>query len=108
MHKLLFGLLPIALLTGHAAANPSDSYRSVLKNYFACVLIHADRYATRSNEDAYYVALAARNACGSERLTAQEAVLAAERPAVANRIWKTYDDGVVEEMTARITRQRLD
>lgn len=107
MRKILFGLLPVAALAAcQTATNPADSYRPVLNNYYACVLVHADRYAGKSNEDPYYLALAARNACGRERQTAQEAVYAAERPAVAGRIWKIYDNGLIEEMTARITRNR--
>lgn len=107
MRKILLGLLPVAALGAcQTATNPADSYRPVLKSYYACVLVHADQYAGRSNEDPYYLALAARDACGRERHKAQQAVYAAERPAVAARIWKIYDDGLIEDMTARITRNR--
>ena len=108
MRKILFGLLPVAVLTACQTSSQSSSYQTILKNYYACVLVHADQYADRSNEDPYYLALAARDACGRERLTAQEAVLTAERPVVAGRIWKVYDDGLVKDMTARITRRRQD
>ncbi|RTM07400.1 MAG: hypothetical protein EKK31_11595 [Hyphomicrobiales bacterium] len=107
MRKSLFGLLPVAALAAcQTASIPSDSYRPILKNYYACVLVRADRYAATSNEDPYYLALASRDACGRERQIAQEAVFASERPAVAGRIWKIYDDGLITDMTARITRKR--
>jgi hypothetical protein len=108
MRKILFGLLPVAALAACETTGSINSYRPILKNYYACVLIHADRYAATSNEDPYYLALAARDACGKERLAAQEAVLAAERPAVAGKIWKIYDDGLIDDMTARITRRRQE
>lgn len=103
MRKFLFGLLPILAACQSSAG---ESYEPILKNYMACVLVHADRYALQSNENPYYLALAARNACGSERLAAQKAVYAAERPSSRARVWKVYDDGLVEDMTARITRKR--
>lgn len=105
MRKLLFGLLPLATLAA-CQSSAGESYQPLIKNYMACVLVHADRYALTSNEDPYYLALAARDACGSERLAAQKAVYAAERPSSRARVWKVYDDGIIEDMTARITRKR--
>lgn len=110
MRKFLF--LALVGVSAGCQSAPQDvdrtaAYDREVKNYFACVLVHSDRYAKRSREDAYYVALAARDACGAERATAQKAVFASERSETRSRIWKIYDDGVVEDMTARITRKRL-
>lgn len=96
------------LLSGCESANPSDSYDRELKNYLACVIIHADRFAERSGEDPYYLALAARDACQRERLIAQRAVYAAEHPQTGARIWQIYEDSVIEDTTARITRRRVN
>jgi hypothetical protein len=106
MRKTLLGLLPLAAIAACQSSSAGESYSPIMKNYMACVIVHADRYASRSNEDPYYLALAARDACGRERLAAQNAVYAAERPASRARVWKVYDDGLIEDMTARITRKR--
>lgn len=108
MRATRLAFLALLAIGGCETSTASPSYDAVMKNYMACVIIHADQFAARSNEDPYYLALAARDACARERLTAQKAVLAAERPSVALRIWRTYDDGIVEDMTARITRKRVN
>jgi hypothetical protein len=108
MRFILFGLLPVAALAACQTADQTTaSYQPTLKNYYACVLVHADGYALRSNEDPYHLALAARNACGREQLAAQRAILAAERPAVGPKVWRSSERELIESMTARITRKRV-
>lgn len=101
--SVIIGLISVA----GCQTTTTPSYQGVMKNYMACVIVHADEFAMTSREDPYYTALAARDACGKERSAAQDAVFAAERPSSRLRVWKVYDNGIIRDMTARITRKRI-